>query len=98
MAVRRDRIGLARRSAAAEGAVNTLAGRIVATEYQGSYVKITIDIGSDLFVANVSDAAYFVDPVDVGDDVVATWKAEDVHVLSKVDTGSAGDPYLENGH
>jgi putative spermidine/putrescine transport system ATP-binding protein len=98
VAVRRDRIGLARRSAAAEGAVNTLAGRIVATEYQGSYVKITIDIGSDLFVANVSDAAYFVDPVDVGDDVVATWKAEDVHVLSKVDTGSAGDPYLENGH
>ena len=98
VAVRRDRIDLARRKGDLAGKVNTVAGRILATEYQGSYVKVTIDVGNDLFVANVSDAAYFVDPVGVGDDVVATWKAEDVHVLSKVDTGGAGDPYLENGH
>ena len=32
-----------------------------------------------------------------GDPVVATWRAEDVHVLSKVDSGEAGDPYLDHG-
>ena len=34
----------------------------------------------------------------MGDPVVASWKTEDVHVLSKVDTGAAGDPYLDGGH
>ena len=69
----------------------------MATEYQGSYVKVTIDVGDDLFVANVSNSAYFRDPVDVSDVVVATWVVEDIHVLTKVDTGRAGDPYLEEG-
>jgi putative spermidine/putrescine transport system ATP-binding protein len=46
----------------------------------------------------VSDSAYFGDPVDVGDPVVASWKPEAVHVLSKVDSGKAGDPYLDKGH
>jgi putative spermidine/putrescine transport system ATP-binding protein len=97
VAVRRDRIGLTRRDAPKSVEVNSIGGRVVATEYQGSYVKVTIDVGDDLFVANVSDSAYFRDPVDVADDVVATWMVEDVHVLTKVDTGKAGDPYLDEG-
>ena len=68
------------------------------TEYQGSYVKVTVDVGSGMFVANVSDGAYFAEPVDAGDQVVASWKADDVHILNKVDTGAAGDPYEEEGH
>ena len=35
------------------------------------------------------------EPVVMGDPVVASWNAADVHVLSKVDTGAAGDPYLD---
>ncbi len=95
IAVRRDRIGLTRRSGPQSDEINAIGGRVVATEYQGSYVKVTVDVGNDLFVANVSDSAYFRDPVDVADVVVATWMAEDVHVLTKIDTGKAGDPYLE---
>ena len=95
IAVRRDRIGLTRRSGPKSDEINAIGGRVVATEYQGSYVKVTVDVGNDLFVANVSDSAYFRDPVDVADIVVATWMVEDVHVLTKIDTGKAGDPYLE---
>jgi putative spermidine/putrescine transport system ATP-binding protein len=97
IAVRRDRIGLTRGAAAKPDEINSIGGRVVATEYQGSYVKVTIDVGNDLFVANVSDSAYFRDPVDVSDLVVASWMAEDVHVLNKIDAGRAGDPYLEVG-
>ena len=71
---------------------------MVTTEYQGSYVKVTVDVGGGVFVANVSDGAYFAEPVATGDPVIASWKTEDVHVLSKPDTGAAGDPYLEEGH
>ena len=39
-------------------------GVVEATEYQGSYVKVTLDVGSGVFVANVSDRAYFAEPVD----------------------------------
>lgn len=68
------------------------------TEYQGSYVKVTINVGGDVFVANVSDQAYFAEPVTTGDPVVASWNVADVHVLSTVDSGAAGDPYLDGGH
>jgi putative spermidine/putrescine transport system ATP-binding protein len=46
----------------------------------------------------VSDRAYFAERVDTGDKVVASWSTDDVHVLSSVDTGAAGDPYLDGGH
>ncbi|MGO4831963.1 TOBE domain-containing protein, partial [Rhizobiaceae sp. 2RAB30] len=68
------------------------------TEYQGSYVKVTINTREGVFVANVSDGAYFAEPVAVGDPVNASWHTQDVHVLNKVDTGASGDPYLEGGH
>ena len=86
--------------AASEGQarVNSVPGVVEATEYQGSYVKVTLDVGGGIFVANVSDGAYFAEPVTMGDAVIASWKTEDVHVLTKVDTGGAGDPYLDAGH
>jgi putative spermidine/putrescine transport system ATP-binding protein len=99
VAVRRDRIGLRRRNGdAPSNAVNSLWGVVSATEYQGSYVKVTLDVGGREFVANVSDRDYFAEPVERGDPVVASWKTEDVHILGKVDTGAAGDPYLDAGH
>ena len=100
VAIRRDRIVLRKRGLEADAALtNAVSGTVTATEYQGSYVKVTIDVGmADLFVANVSDSAYFADPVRPGDPVTASWRAEDVHTLSKVDAGGAGDPYLEGTH
>jgi putative spermidine/putrescine transport system ATP-binding protein len=96
VSVRRDHVAL-RRGEATSG-VNSIAGVVTATEYQGSYVKVTLDTAGGVFVANVSDRAYFAEHVDTGDKVVASWSTDDVHVLSKVDTGVAGDPYLDGGH
>ncbi len=99
-AVRRDRIAL-HRSKGKDAAlpVNSMPGVVSATEYQGSYVKVSIDTGTSDFVANVADSAYFAEPVDTGDPVVASWEKEDIHILSKVDTGEAGAAYLEDsGH
>jgi putative spermidine/putrescine transport system ATP-binding protein len=99
VSVRRDRISLRRRkSREAPLPVNSIPGVVVSTEYQGSYVKVSIDTGGGDFVANVSDAAYFAEPVERGDPVIAMWGKDDVHILSEVDTGEAGDPYLEGGH
>ena len=94
--MRRDHVALRRGEDASE--VNSIAGVVTATEYQGSYVKVTLDTAGGVFVANVSDRAYFAEHVDTGDKVVASWSTDDVHVLSKVDTGVAGDPYLDGGH
>jgi putative spermidine/putrescine transport system ATP-binding protein len=99
VSVRRDRISLRKRkSREAPLPVNSIPGVVVSTEYQGSYVKVSIDTGGGDFVANISDAAYFAEPVERGDPVIASWNRDDIHILSKVDTGEAGDPYLEGGH
>jgi putative spermidine/putrescine transport system ATP-binding protein len=98
VSVRRDRIALRRRRDDASSEINSIPGVVVTTEYQGSYVKVTLDVGGGIFVANISDGAYFAEPVTMGDPVIASWKTEDVHILTKVDTGVAGDPYLDAGH
>jgi putative spermidine/putrescine transport system ATP-binding protein len=98
IAVRRDRIKLHRGAGSASTAVNQISGIVEATEYQGSFVKVTINIGDDIFVANVSDADYFAEPVDRGDTVTAHWAAADVHLLSRLDTGPTGDPYANASH
>jgi putative spermidine/putrescine transport system ATP-binding protein len=95
VSIRRDRIAL-RRRVQGEAAVNALNGVVETTEYQGNYVKVTLDVGTgEPFVVNVSDATYFNDPVDTGDGVTATWAAGDIHVLGKVDTSHGGELYTE---
>lgn len=98
VSIRRDRITLRKQAGDGAGAVNTVSGVVDGTEYQGSYVKVTLNTREGVFVANVSDGAYFAEPVAVGDPVNASWHTQDVHVLSKADTGASGDPYLEGGH
>jgi putative spermidine/putrescine transport system ATP-binding protein len=97
VAVRRDHIGVSKRCDDGATAINSIKGIVAATEYQGSYVKVTVDIGNGVFVANVSEGTFFAEPLNVGDRIVASWNTEDVHILSKVDSGAAGDPYLEEG-
>jgi putative spermidine/putrescine transport system ATP-binding protein len=97
-AVRRDRIQLERvASTARSGQVNALTGEVHAIEYQGSYVKVTLDVpGWPDFVANVSDDRFFAMPVDIGDPVLARWSAKDVRLL-EADLGRAPEDAGEIG-
>jgi putative spermidine/putrescine transport system ATP-binding protein len=85
VSVRRDRIHLTKQ--AATGTVNTVSGKVRAIEYQGTWVKVTLEgATSEDFVVNLSDTEFFADPVNPGDTVWAYWKPPDVHPL----VGGAG--------
>ena len=82
VSVRRDRIHLKKRTNAAEPSVNAVTGKVRAIEYQGSWVKVTIEgAGPEDFVVNAPDTEYFRDPVTFGDAVEARWESADVHYL-----------------
>jgi len=94
--IRRDRIALRKTNDQRPGEANALAGKVSETEYQGTYVKVTLDTGGrDPFVANLTDAAFFADPLAAGDPALAVWKAEDVHVLDRPDTAKEPELYAE---
>jgi len=97
-AVRRDRIQLEKVAAAGRsGQVNALTGEVHAIEYQGSYVKVTLDVpGWPDFVANLPDDRFFAMPVDIGDAVLARWSAKDVRLL-EADLGRAPEAAGEIG-
>jgi putative spermidine/putrescine transport system ATP-binding protein len=97
VAVRRDRVTVRKRWQEGATGINSINGIVAATEYQGSYVKVTVDIDNGVFVANVSESAYFAEPLHKGDRIVASWKIEDVHILSKVESGAGSEPYVEEG-
>jgi putative spermidine/putrescine transport system ATP-binding protein len=85
VSVRRDRIHLTKRGAM--GTVNTVSGKVRAIEYQGTWVKVTLEgVTSEDFVVNLPDTEFFADPVNPGDIVRAHWKPLDVHPL----VGGAG--------
>jgi putative spermidine/putrescine transport system ATP-binding protein len=88
ISVRRDRIHLAKRTGKSEdGVVNALSGKVRAIEYQGTWVKVTLEgAGGDEFVVNLPDSEFFASPVTAGDSVRAHWTASDVHLL----VGGAG--------
>jgi putative spermidine/putrescine transport system ATP-binding protein len=61
---------------------NAVIGRVSAIEYQGTWLKITIDEAcGEEFVANVPDNIFFADALKVGDVVLAQWDAQEVHFL-----------------
>jgi putative spermidine/putrescine transport system ATP-binding protein len=98
-AVRRDHVKL-RKSAGGKAATapNEVQGVVEATEYQGSYIKVFIDLGGGVFVAHIADRDFFANPVEKGDAVVASWSAADINILRSVDRGEAGDPYSDATH
>jgi putative spermidine/putrescine transport system ATP-binding protein len=98
LAVRRDRVKLKRRTGAKKPGINELAATVQSTEYQGTYVKVTLDVDGQVFVANVADNDYFAEKVDRGDAVTVSWNTGDVHVLSKADTGGDASPYAGGEH
>lgn len=81
ISIRRDQTILAKGGDTA-GAVNRVVGVARAIEYQGTYVKVTVEAPENPeLVAYVPDGQYFAEPIDIGDKVVASWRAEEVHVL-----------------
>jgi ABC-type Fe3+/spermidine/putrescine transport system ATPase subunit/ABC-type spermidine/putrescine transport system permease subunit II len=90
--IRRDRISVSKveRGAKTPDEVNALHGEVHAIEYQGFYVKVTIQRSSGQeFVANVFDEDFFRDALDIGDRVFMRWSSRDV--LSLEDTHDAKD-------
>jgi putative spermidine/putrescine transport system ATP-binding protein len=81
-AVRRDHFSLRRAAGAGEPPVNTVRGTVIATEYQGPYVKVTVDRGaSDEFVVHMPDEPFLADRLKPGDAVEASFAPERVHLL-----------------
>ncbi len=88
--LRRDRITVRRLGSGALRPVNSVTGEIHTIENQGSYVKMTIDLGDgEEFVANVPEEAYFMDPIDIGDRAVATWSSGDTRLLEDRPSGGS---------
>jgi putative spermidine/putrescine transport system ATP-binding protein len=83
--IRRDRIAVTKMSpcgAAMPAEPNAIGGTVHAIEYQGAYVKVTIQRPEhEDFVAHVADSDFFTQPLDIGDRVMARWAVEDVHLL-----------------
>jgi putative spermidine/putrescine transport system ATP-binding protein len=82
--IRRDRVTLEKLPPGAKppGGLNSVVGDVHTIENQGSYVKVTLDLADkEEFVAHLSDEAFFADPLDIGDRVVARWSASDVKLL-----------------
>jgi putative spermidine/putrescine transport system ATP-binding protein len=82
--IRRDRIAVEKLAPGAKpaGSLNSVVGEVHTIENQGSYVKLTLDLADkEEFVAHLSDEAFFANPLDIGDRVVARWSASDVKLL-----------------
>jgi putative spermidine/putrescine transport system ATP-binding protein len=84
LAVRRDDIELMRPDSGGPGnAATALPSRVLAIEYQGSFVKVMLDtIPDEEFVAYVPERTFFRDPFNVGDVLLATWSAGRARVLA----------------
>ena len=96
--MRRDHIRLSRSdSDDGQPRVNAVTGRVAAIEYQGTWLKITLEEAcSEEFVVNLPDSIFFADPLTVGDPVLAQWDADKVHFLQSGAKPSAGS--AQPGH
>ena len=83
VAVRRDDIELIRPGHKMSDGTASLSSRVTAIEYQGYFVKVMLEAGSNAdFVGYVSERKFFSNPVGVGDVVLATWPVEHARVLA----------------
>jgi putative spermidine/putrescine transport system ATP-binding protein len=92
VAMRRDHVRLSRAtSTSGASELNRISGRVAAIEYQGTWLKITIEEAcSEEFVVNLPDGTYFADPLAVGEPVVAQWDPDALHFLQDVHGAGAG--------
>jgi putative spermidine/putrescine transport system ATP-binding protein len=85
VAVRRDDIELLRPNAVISAQEQSaLPSRVLAIEYQGSFVKVMLDaIVDEEFVAYVPERTFFRDPLVIGDVVLATWAIDHARLLDR---------------
>jgi putative spermidine/putrescine transport system ATP-binding protein len=83
--IRRDHLTLTKTSqsyTAMAAESNAICGLVQAIEYQGAYVKVTLQRPEhEDFVASLADSDFFAQHLDIGDRVVARWAVADVHLL-----------------
>jgi putative spermidine/putrescine transport system ATP-binding protein len=83
VAVRADKIALTRADAR-NGTAHHVTGRVQAVEYQGAFVRVTLDLGTgDAFIAQVPDDAFFRAPLTLGEAAAASWSDADAHKLTE---------------
>ncbi|MDO5641992.1 MAG: ABC transporter ATP-binding protein [Paracoccus sp. (in: a-proteobacteria)] len=88
--VRRDRIRLAEAPLAAR---NCCAGTVANIEYQGTFVKVSLDTGlPEEFIVYVNDDEYYAAPREVGQMLHAAWDASMNHWLEGANN-STGNPF-----
>ena len=87
--VRRDRIIIGGKS---KGQENTLAGKVTNLEYQGTFVKVSIETPSrDEFIVHLADNLYFDAPLENNQSVTAHWHSDqNFHLLGT--NNSTGNP------
>ena len=89
LSVRRDKIALSDKS---DSDRNMLAGKVTNVEYQGTFVKLSIDCSQrDQFVVYLNDENYYAAPKAIGDHVVAYWDSSHNHHLIGANN-STGNP------
>ncbi len=89
--VRMDKVALTRAAApggaaanARNGASHHVEGKVQAIEYQGAFVRVTLDRGADeAFIAQVPDDAFYRAPLQLGEAAAASWSDADAHSLSE---------------
>jgi putative spermidine/putrescine transport system ATP-binding protein len=83
VAVRADKVALTRPDRR-NGAAHHLEGKVQAIEYQGAFVRVTLERGGDeAFVAQVPDEAFYRAPLQLGEIAAASWSDADAHPLSE---------------
>jgi putative spermidine/putrescine transport system ATP-binding protein len=84
LAVRRDDVELMRANSKGPGeGATALPSRVLAIEYQGSFVKVMLDtVPDEEFIAYIPERTFFRDPFDIGDMLLATWPAGRARILA----------------
>jgi hypothetical protein len=85
-AVRRDKVEVEKEvegTAEHPEETNAVQGTVILTEYQGTWVKVTVKReGAENFVASIPDDRFFANTVTEGDRIIARWPTEAIHPLA----------------
>ena len=61
---------------------NAVPGRVRGVEYHGSIVQVELEVGdAGEFTVTLGEKDFYAAPVEVGSDVVASWRTDAVHLL-----------------
>ena len=61
---------------------NAVPGRVRGVEYHGSIVQVELEVGGGgEFTVTLGEKDFYAAPVEVGSDVVASWRTDAVHLL-----------------